>query len=539
MRHAFRARELLFEAQPHEIPRASPRVADASPAARVADTFFVANQGADSLFRYDENGNATLFTNAFLNGPIGLALDAQGNLFVSTNSNTIEKFSPTGADLGTFANASTGLNFPMGLAFDRNGNLYAANFAGGTVEKFTPAGVASVFANVISPTGLAFDANGNLYVANFGNTIERFAPDGSALGTFASSGLNDPEGIAFDSLGNLYAANNGSSTIEKFSPNGVDLGTFVQGLAAPVGLTFDSLGNLYVVNSQTNSISKIAADGTLSNFATTAFTPAFIVAQSTPKLVNISTRGDVLTGENVLDSGFILRGAGTKTLLIRGLGPSLASSGVSGALADPVLELHGQKGALLARNDNWKTTQQTTIAATGIPPSSDVEAALVVRLAQGNYTVIESGKNGKTGVGLVEIYDLAPGFGPELANISTRGSVGVTSNAMIAGVIVAGQTSESSEVLVRLLGPSLGALGVSHPLADPVLDLFDVNGNRLAHNGNWRDTQENAIKATGLPPPNDKESAILATLPSGNYTAIASGQGGSEGVALVEVYNLH
>ena len=114
-----------------------------------------------------------------MNGPNGLALDSSGNLYVTTNSNVIRKFSPSGVDLGVFA--STGMNFAMGLAFDSKGNLYVANNGGSTIEKFAPNGTdLGVFANVIRPTGLAFDAAGNLYVANVGNTIERFSPNRDA-----------------------------------------------------------------------------------------------------------------------------------------------------------------------------------------------------------------------------------------------------------------------------------------------------------------------------------------------------------------------
>ena len=105
-----------------------------------ADTFYVANFGVNTITQYDDNGNATNFTSAFVNGPNGLALDGLGNLYVSTNSNTIEKFSPSGTALGIFA--STGLNNALGLAFDKSGNLYAANFG----EKITTSGSATVFA---------------------------------------------------------------------------------------------------------------------------------------------------------------------------------------------------------------------------------------------------------------------------------------------------------------------------------------------------------------------------------------------------------
>ena len=512
-----------------------------------SDTFYVANSGINSITKYDSNGIELPFAGgAIIGGPIGLALDAAGNLYASTGANTIRKFTPAGLDLGVFA--STGLNFPMALAFDSSGNLYAANFSGTTIEKFGPNGAdLGVFAVVTGPTGLAFDAVGNLYVSNVGNTILRFSPNGVPLGTFANTGLNRPQAIAFDSSGFLYAANNGSNTIEVFSSGGIDLGTLpTTGLSGPVGLAFGSDENLYVVNALSATVRKILPSGVGFDFATTGFSPAFIAVQkstvtaSTPTLVNISTRLNVLTDENVLDGGFIIVGSGAKTVLIRGLGPSLAGAGIQGALADPIIELHnGTTNAIITSNDNWKNNQQSQIEATGIPPTNDAESALIATLTEGAYTVIERGKLDTTGIGLLEIYDLNAGVGPELANISTRGFVDSGSNVMIAGVIVGSIPGGSSEVIVRALGPSLSDFGVANPLADPTLELHDSNGTLTAANDNWKTDQQSLIILTGVPPTNDAEAAIVATLLPGAYTAVASGKDGAAGVGLVEVFNLH
>ena len=511
------------------------------------DTFYVANYGISTITKYDTNGIELPFTSAFvIGGPIGLALDTSGNLYVSTGGNTIRKFTSNGIDLGDFA--STGLNFPMALAFDDNGNLYAANFSGSTVEKFGSNGAdLGVFAVVTKPTGLAFDAAGNLYVSNFGNTILRFSPNGVPLGTFASTGLNNPEGIAFDAAGNLYAANSGSNTIEKFSPGGFDLGPFTSiGLSGPFGLVFDSTGNLYAVNALTAKIRKILPSGFGFDFANTGFSPAFIAVQktsttgATPTLVNISTRLNVLKDENVLDGGFIIVGSGAKTVLIRGLGPSLAGAGIQGALADSIIELHnGSTNAIIASNDNWKNNQQSEIEATGIPPTNDAESALIATLTAGAYTVIERGKLDTTGIGLLEIYDLGAGVGPELVNISTRGFVDTDSNVMIAGLIVGSSPSGSSEVIVRALGPSLSSFGIANPLSDPMLELHDSNGALLAANDNWKTDQQSLIVGTGIPPTNDAEAAIVRTLAPGAYTAIEAGKNSGTGVGLIEVFNLH
>ena len=502
----------------------------------VADTFFVTNFGVNSVSVYNQDGSGSGFTHPNLLGPTGIAIDSSGDLFISTNNNRIEQFSASGVYLGTFA--SVGVNYAIGLAFDREGNLFAANSGDGTIQKFSPSGVATLFARVVRPTGLAFDAAGNLYVATISSTIERFSPTGAALGTFASTGLNNPQGLAFDSLGNLYAANNAADTVAKFSPSGAYLGVVGTGFSGPTGIAFDSAGNLYVVNATSADVTRVDPSGKSTLFATTGFSPAFIAVQRPPTLINISTRAQILTDENVLDAGFIVTGGGTKRVLIRGLGPSLTSQGISGALSDPMLELYDSTGAVIAMNDDWNTTQGTAIAATGIPPKDPSEAAIIATLSAGSYTVVESGVAGATGVGLVEIYDLGSNFGPQLANISTRGFVDIGANVMIAGFIVDSPTGGDGQVILRALGPSLGEAGVTDPLADPVLDVYDSNGMLIASNDDWQSDQADALTATGIPPTKDAEAAIVLTLTSGTYTAIESGKDGGTGVGLIEVYNL-
>ncbi|HYJ06746.1 MAG TPA: sialidase family protein [Chthoniobacterales bacterium] len=271
------------------------------------------------------------------------------------------------------------------------------------------------------------------------------------------------------------------------------------------------------------------------------------VAPPTLRTVNLSTRARVLTGEQVLIAGFIVTGTDPKRVIIRGIGPSI--NGVAGTLSDPTLELH-QGNSPLASNDNWKTksdstSQQAEIEATTIPPSNDLESAIVMTLNPGTYTATLSGKNAGTGVGVVEVYDLAPTINSQLANISTRGFVDTDDNAMIAGLI-AGQGSggAGAQVLVRVLGPSLASSGVQGALQDPTVLLYDANGAIIATNDNWKindqtgQSQEALVRATTIAPSNDFESAIVATLPSGPSTAIVRGKNNTTGVALVEVYNL-
>jgi hypothetical protein len=159
-------------------------------------------------------------------------------------------------------------------------------------------------------------------------------------------------------------------------------------------------------------------------------------------------------------------------------------------------------------------------------------------LSPGAYTAILQGKNGGEGVGLVEVYDLGLGANSTPANISTRGFVDTGDNVMIGGFIIGGGSVGSAKVIVRAIGPSLGTFGVTGALADPMLEAQDANGLTIASNDNWRSDHEAEIIATTIPPTDDLESAIVATLAPGNYTAIVRGVNGTTGVALVEAYQL-
>jgi hypothetical protein len=288
---------------------------------------------------------------------------------------------------------------------------------------------------------------------------------------------------------------------------------------------------------------KVLVAGGYDGSAGLASAELYVGPATPPTLLNISTRMRVLTGDKVLIGGFIITGAELKRVLIRGIGPSL--NGVGATLPDPTLELH-QGSATIATNDNWKarsdgSSQQSAIEATGLPPSNDSEPALLAMLNPGAYTVILAGKNGGTGVGLVEVYDLSRSAISQPANISTRGFVDTGDNVMIGGLIVGGGTGSGvARVVVRALGPSVPIAGT---LANPTLELRDSSGALLASNDNWKTrpdgtSQQSEIEATGLPPVNDLESALVQTLSAGNYTAIVRGVNGTAGVGLVEAYNL-
>jgi WD40 repeat protein len=282
--------------------------------------------------------------------------------------------------------------------------------------------------------------------------------------------------------------------------------------------------------------------------ATPASTPtptatATATATATPEknppsqALNIATRGRVESGENAMIGGFIITGDLPKKIIVRAIGPSLQAS-LSDAVGDPILALRGPDGSLIRQNDNWRddAAQALEIEASGVAPSDDLESAIVATLAPGNYTAAVTGKNGMTGVGLVEVYDVSQGTGSKLANISTRGIVRSADGVLIGGFILGGGNG-NAKVLVRAVGPSLSNAGVNNALSDPTLELHDGNGGLIASNDNWKTAQQPAIEATGIQPANDAESAIIADLPPGLYTAVVAGQG-SNGVGLIEIYDL-
>jgi hypothetical protein len=269
-------------------------------------------------------------------------------------------------------------------------------------------------------------------------------------------------------------------------------------------------------------------------------------------LGNISTRAFVQRGDNVVIGGFIVQGAERKKVVIRAIGPELAF--VGNALANPTLELHDGTGALIASNDNWGTTiiggiitsnQVAAIRDSGYAPTDPRESAIIATLPPGSYTAIVRGVDDMIGVALVEVYDLSPAPNSILENISTRSFVRTGNNVMIGGVIVQG--THSRRVIVRAIGPELTQFGVPNALANPTLELHSLTRGLIASNNHWQHTiiggiitsdQVHDIVDSGHAPTDPRESAIIATLPPGNYTAIVRGVNDTTGVALVEVYDL-
>ncbi len=297
-----------------------------------------------------------------------------------------------------------------------------------------------------------------------------------------------------------------------------------------------------IMNSVTSDRETLSTDdisGAQSMYAAPTSTPTPTPSPSGSHFANISTRMDVGTGNNVMIAGFIVSGSQSKTIIVRALGPTLGSYGVANALNDPMLELHDSSGATIATNDDWQTgSQASQISSSGYAPTNSNESALIATLPAGAYTAIVRGYNNSTGVALVEVYELDT-LATRLSNISARGQVGTDQNVLIGGLIINGSTSK--KLIVRAVGPSLASppFSLSGTLSNPTLELHDSSGNLLASNDDWGSgTQAAAISASGYQPPNARESAIIATLASGNYTAIVRGVNNSTGIALVDAYDL-
>jgi hypothetical protein len=286
-----------------------------------------------------------------------------------------------------------------------------------------------------------------------------------------------------------------------------------------------------------NNASDITPDGsayTLVGNASCA--PALAIPPA--NFINLSTRARVQTGDRVEIGGFIITGNAPKRVVIRAIGPSLTARGVANALQDPTLTLHDSNTNVITENDNWRDSQdRDAIQQSTLAPTDDRESAIIRTLDPGAYTAIVRGKNDQQGVGMVEIYDIDGAIDPRLGNLSTRAFVGEGDDVLIGGLIAGPSAGGNANGVIRALGPSLSARGVSGTLQDPTIEVFDANGNSTDFNDNWTDSNSRAaIESSGLAPSDAREAVVVGIFPPGNYTAIVRGKN-ETGVGLVEIYN--
>ena len=373
-------------------------------------------------------------------------------------------------------------------------DLYASGTETGSIFQITPAGAQTIFSTVSTPRGLAFDASGNLYVSDgTAQAVIKISPGGGQ--TNFASGLNDPRGIVFDAAGNLLVCNAGNNEILKFTPAGAQ-STFASGLSRPADIAFDAMGDLFESDRLSGSLIKFTPAGVQSTFATGLNLPAglafdsagnlFVVDQGSATILKFAADGSSQSFA-VLESGdFPIR-------LAIDVDDNLYLSDLTGASGPLIYKFTPAGGR--------------TIFVT--------ESETVGFLTFGGSAVAE--------------------VPSQLLNISTRLAVGTGDNALIGGFIIDG--SAPKQVVLRAIGPSLGAFGIPNPLANPTLELHASDGSVMSNN-NWKDTQQSQIEATGFAPTNDLESVILATLAPGAYTAIVRGVNDGVGVGLVEAYDL-
>jgi hypothetical protein len=266
-----------------------------------------------------------------------------------------------------------------------------------------------------------------------------------------------------------------------------------------------------------------------------------IVTPSGTRLSNLSIRGRAGEGDQALLVGFTLGGTGNKQLLLRGIGPTLGTFGVTGALPDPFLQLFSPKTAI-ASNEDWGGAAPIVAASASVGafplPAASKDAVMLQTLSEGSYTMRVGGG---TGAALAEIYDVGLFWTPELTNVSSRAQIGTGADTLIAGFTITGGGTRT--VLIRAVGPSLAPFGVSGVAADPKLDVYRAGAAApISSNDNWDGAAALALAFTRVGafalPPGSRDSALLLTLPAGSYTAQVTGVGNTTGVVLLEIYQL-
>ena len=442
-----------------------------------------------------------------------------------------------GAQNGTGGAAR--FNSPADVAVDTMGNAYVADKLNSTIRKITPGGVVSTLAGLPgvagsangtgsearfnAPGGVAVDSDGNVFVADTSNHTIRAITSGGLVttvaglagspgsdnGTGAAARFNNPSDVAVDTGGNLYVADALNHTIRKIAPGG-QVSTFA-GLAStpgsddgqdanarfnvPIGVAVDSGNNVYVADRNNATVRKITSGGFVSTLAGMAGT--FGTNDGTGSAARfVFPLGIAINGGNVF-----LTDAGSHTVR------KVTAGGV-------VTTLAGLPGTFGSADGTGNTARFNT------PQGIAVDGAGRLFVADtGNQTIRVSGPRSV-----------------RAGNISTRARVGTGPEVLIGGFIITG--TPPKRVIVRAIGPSLTQFGVPGAMQNPTVTLFDANSQPIRSNDNWRGTQEAEIMASGVAPTDDRESALIETLPAGNYTAVVSGVGDESGVAVVEIYDL-
>ncbi len=535
--------------------------------------------------------------------PYGVAVDGAGNVFVADLGNsTIRRITPAGV-VSTLAGmprqsgsvdgigAAARLSFPNAIAIDPAGVLWVTEESDGVLRKIMPSGAVTTFA--INPSfrvsnGIAVDGTGAVYLSSGFGAILRLTAEGTFGGgaiqpykdfvaDLTSLNYFSPIGLTVDRQGALFVADPGNACVLKAdfvagsAPGLVIVSApvaqqVVAGGSVAMSVTATGPGINYqwrkdgvpipgataaqfflsrAAAADAGGYSVVVGNGAgaiISAMASLTVVPA--EAGGAGRLVNLSVRTRAGTGAATLIVGLTVGGAGARPLLVRGIGPALASFGIGGFLGDPNLTIY-RGSQVISDNDNWGGAPAliaafSAVGAFPLAPAS-LDAAVMGSFSVGSYSVQVEGRGSASGVALAEIYE-APGgseaAGARLINVSARAAVGTGADVLIAGFAIAGPSSRS--VIIRAVGPTLAAFGVNGALEDPTLRIF-ANGVVIAANDNWN--REPALTAAfsavgAFPLSSSRDAALLITLPPGSYSAQVAGVGETTGVALVEVYEV-
>ena len=522
--------------------------------------------GTDGTAYYSPDGSGWYASAS--NGPPGQAwgqlnsvINVPGkNMLVAVGNGGAVVTYASGTYNGSLQSSGT-TNLLTGITLG-NGSLVAVGYGGAcivsdlTASAWTPSstGTAQNLNAVAYGNGtfVAVGLNGTVVTSSDGSkwTSQIFPTTGNLYGiAYGERGF-----VAVGDNGGIFTSPDGVLWLQQAPPTSAVLvrvaygdGTFVAvGLSGTV-VTSEDEGVTWTVQ---NSGTSARLDGvTLGKDAFVLVGVGGVVSVSgaaiPSRIINLSARSTVGTGGNILIAGFVVNGTGSKQILLRGVGPTLAQFGITQALPQSHLALMTQAGSMIAANSAWGggaalAQAFTAVGAFALTPSS-ADAAMIQSVGAGAYTAHLSGVSNTTGVGLAEIYDADTGpTAAHLSNISARASVGTGSNVLIAGFVISGNTPET--VLIRGIGPTLGQFGVSGSLAAPELVLYDSGNNTLQTNGGWGGgaslVQAFARVGAFSLAANSADAAILVTLPPGAYTAEVSGVNGSTGVGLAEIYEV-
>lgn len=571
-----------------------------------AGTVYVADTGNRVIRRITAAGVVSTLAgrNGEFSNPIGIAVDAAGNVAVG-DDRLRQVFRVTPAGLVSVAYQRAPLtdgrtSRPIALAFDRAGNVFVGDAGTGEITSVSPAGVATLFAGAgrlesgnvgtsiatSGVNGITFDAAGNLYAYTNFEDLWMITPGrtGTRLASifFVARGGTTAGPIAVDAAGTLYLACNTTITKATVTRNSTNPGIAITSspLAQTVAagdavafnvdasgpaLSYQWLKDGVMIPGATNAFLLVRNVTQSADYSVMIANPiggitstsarATVVSTAQPgRLVNLSLRSNAGTGAGTLIMGFAIGGSatsGNRPLLLRGVGPGLRAFGLNNVLADPRLNVQDLLGATVASNDDWISSSSMTEATTAVGAfqltSGGKDAAVLASLPPKAYTVQITGAGGTSGVALAEAYDTG-GFGAgdsRLINVSARTLAGTGDNTLTAGFAIGGSTAKT--VLIRAVGPSLGAFGISNTLYDPKLVLYS-GPTKIAENDNWDGRALIPFFPTvgAFALGSSFDAALVATLRPGLYTVQVSGvpvPGHPEiqtdsGIALVEIYEV-